>query len=350
MRAIVNSVLPRSEVNAWKSFISGYAWRRPGGARRKGEQMVVSRFVPAITAALTVLVAVEISSAAPIKVLVLDHEAGTDAGFGAGGRYEAAYNSMLNPMNFGASGKVNHTFQFLTPVSSLNNISLSDVGLVIVAHSHLKSTTFSDGSKIFDHVYNHGGSVLALGHSFSDIESSSHANLGRWLTRVNNDPNTGYVPNGFGSSTPYRRPSGNTVVQAVGDGPVNGSFGDIQGTLVQSTANEYWTGVVGAGNGTYALEYQYDNFKIGRDGLYGQAGAGRFMLVGGVNTFGSGTSDAGTEASQFGGSNSNEAFFLNSIEYLAGSTITAVPEPSTLMSLAAATAMIARRQRKRRSH
>lgn len=277
-----------------------------------------------------------------INVLVLDHDAGTDAGFGVGGRYADAYAAMLDPVNFGSSGIVNHSFQFLAPVTDLGSVSLGNVGLVILAHSHLQSTTFSDGAKLDSYVKNAGGSVLALGHSFSDIESNGHANLSSWFTG-----NPGQLPNNL-SSSPYRTPaSGNMTVNAVGAGPASGSFGDIQLATVHSGANEYWTGTTSGAMGTFALTYTDTNSSVRKDGLYGDYGQGRYVMVGAVNAFGDGDIGSSTLSSQFGDP-TNEDFFLNSIEYLTQDAISAsAPEPSSLVLVASLGIIVWIRRRKR---
>ncbi len=284
-----------------------------------------------------------------IKVVVLDHDAGSDAGFGTGGRYASAYADMVNLANFGSGGTVDRTFQFLDPVTNLDSISLADVGLVILAHSHLKSTSFNDGVKLDSYVKNDGGSVLALGHSFSDIEGtvindySGIANLSSWWTG-----NPGHLPNKLTGVNAYKVPNAdNMTVNAVGSGPASGSFGDVQLSTVRSDANEYWSGTTSGATGTFALSYNSSSSTFS-DGLYGDYGNGRFLMVGSVNMFGDGDVGGSTLSSRYAEAN-NQTFFLNSIEYLSESTITATstPEPSSLILAASLGFGVLLRRRKR---
>lgn len=278
-------------------------------------------------------------SAEVINVLVLDHDASSDAGFGVGGRYQDAYNDMMNASNFGASGVASYSFNFMTSVSSLSGVSLDNVGLVILAHSHLKSTTFDDAVKVSNFVYHDGGSVLALGHSFSDIESNSHARLSNWWS-------------GHGANSehtwPYRNPEGdNMTVNAVGSGPASGAFGDVQLTTVRSDVNQYWS--QSGTSGTFAISY---NGASG-DGLYGDYGDGRYMMIGSVNMIGDGDIGTSMIGSRYN-EGSNSTFFLNTVDYLAANVAgssagaTATPEPSSFILIAAGGLAVLVRHRKRR--
>jgi hypothetical protein len=277
-------------------------------------------------------------SAEVVNVLVLDYEASTDAGFGEDGRYEDAYDGMLDAANFGPNGIVNRTFNFMNPVSSLSGVSLDNVGLVILAHSHQKSTEWQDGVDVSNFMYYDGGSVLALGHSFSDIELNGNPPLSEWWSNrfANRVPGSGWA---------YKSPEDdNMTVNAVGEGPANGPFGDVQGTTVLSDANEYWSGNAGGTTGTFAITYQTG----GQDGLYGVYGAGQYMMLGSVNMIGDGDIGTSMLSSRYDEAN-NAEFFLNTIDYLtSGASAAAAPEPSSFVLMAAAGVAALVRQRKKR--
>lgn len=275
------------------------------------------------------------SNAAVINVLVVDYES-TDLG----ARYSEFFGELANNSTF-----ANHTLIFQPTVTSLTGQSLDGIGLIIAGHDHLRSLTATDATAIANHVAT-GASVLAIGHSFGEYNTSgtSTDSLSALLSNrfTNNFGNPYDFPSAFGVIPSGSVPAGT---------PVNNSFGNLDNSLVSASASHFFSSTGTGASGTFAIRREQGGDI--EDGLYGSHGSGRYVMVGSVDMFG-GADTTGDNAintsSQYSTFANNRNFALNSVEFLLdGVTITAVPEPSSMavLSILGITVLGGRRRHKR---
>ena len=306
--------------------------------------MIQMNYERAATAILSLFFGSAGLNAEMINILVVDQQVGSDAGFGTGGRYEDAYNDLLDPANFGDMGTVDRNFVFAPAVANLDSVDLSDIGLIIAAHTHQSPLSSNDMTRIEEHVRLNGASVLALGHSFRGGSSS--------IVPVMTNR---FVASGALPSYKFPRTDTATVsADPAGSAPGGPAFGTVSGQLVRTDAHHYFTGSTSGASGAFSMSYTDNNNQIFSDGLFGDHGDGRYSFVGSVNMFGDGAIDASgstTLASDYNFAN-NQAYFLNTIDFLTENTImvnAAVPEPSSLLLVAFPVACLTL-QRRRRLH
>ncbi|MFK8115283.1 MAG: hypothetical protein AB8B91_23990, partial [Rubripirellula sp.] len=163
-----------------------------------------------------------ISQAAVINVLVVDYESTN-----AGARYSNFFADLVDNSTFAS-----HTLVMQGTVSSLVGQSLDGVGLIIAGHDHLRSLTKDDALAVANHVAT-GASVLALGHSFGEYNTSG----------VGTDSLSALLTNRFTNNlgTPYDFPTAAGVIptaSAPAGTPGNHTAGgDLNNSLVSATAS-----------------------------------------------------------------------------------------------------------------
>ncbi len=273
------------------------------------------------------------SSAAVVNVLVVDRQKGSgNEAFVSGGRYSNAFTDLTDPNRFGIAGTVGYSLNFLDSISSLtSSTQLDGVGLILFAHTHNAGTSASEVALAKNFVTN-GGSLLSLGFanvSDDNFNSFSSAFAARTTTRSGGLSNSA-VPT-------YLTPASSHAVLSTPGAPAT-PFG-LSSSILNSDANVYLIGSTlpatdQSMDAVSSISFTTAGSSITRqDGLYGSLGAGRFLLVGSANAFGTGgTYDSTLLASKYN-HDGNQAYFLNSVAWLTEGSTTAVPEPSSLTVL-----------------